>query len=1117
MSTRHDTATSVQPCGCARQPCSCCGGVARETPATVCNRPGLPALVYRVGTHGRFYRSMQARLSSIEVDGVEPDGQTQRSWRPLDGLTTRDAGDFSLALLDGWASVGDVLTFYQERIANEGYLGTATERRSVLELARLVGYAPRPGVAASVYLAYTLDDNQADPVTIPAGARSQSVPGPDERPQFFETSEDLFARREWNAMPPRLTRPPQITLDNVLLLESLHVAGVATGLRAGDKLLFVFSEDAQLAAVRTVERVDTEFADQRSAVRLQPLEKRLRASVVLLLVFIAEVKAMSAAVQGRVEAIARAERLLADVRLAKGIAPVHWAPNIRDSADPEEDGVLDLRIDQLDAAIDTLYASAGNSPLPHTDPETFVADLLVKGKVQPRNSASLTRSLAGAFATPAALGQLLQAPQPFGQDGNTQGTTPPSFVEYADPGTQLLLNFAPVLQTSYYQAWAGAALNPKPAPLHAVYALRARATLFGATASKLATYFGNNDGFPPGTLKPQNDWDDWRYAADETTANAWLDQANDNVVAGGYVLVHDAFDKRVLRIDAVSTRARTAYGQSGSSTELELRTPDDTPWRSVVEGNEQTRAEIGPLRTTQLWLQSEALTLVPTPVTEPVAGREVQLGGVYKELLSGRWVVVSGERADIAHVDGVRSSELMMLTAVRHGYDPELPGDSAHTTLTFATNLAYAYRRGTVALNANVVRATHGASVDEVLGSGDGAATLARFALKQPPLTFVSAPTAAGAATTLKVLVDKVEWAEAPSLASLGPNDRGYVTRTDDSGVTSVIFGNGVNGRRPPTGVQNLHAEYRSGIGAAGNVRPEQISLLQTRQLGVKGVINPQRSSGGADRETRDLARENAPLSVLALDRLVSVQDYADFTRTFAGIAKATAVRASDGRRQLVYLTIAGVADAPIDETSDLYRNLVLALRTLGDADLPLEVEPRELIALVLSVNIEIDPRHRWEPVGAAVRARLLDTFGFDRRALGQDALRCEIAAAIQAVPGVVYVDIDAFGGVPEKSLRLNRDGVPERQVLSQAEIANHVFAIARGKVAPPFAQAGIGGLFVSDDDEATGWRDGVVAFGGGVDRDGRLRPAQLAVFVPGVPDTLTLNQRIVTSRKRTS
>jgi hypothetical protein len=86
--------------------------------------------------------------------------------------------------------VADLLGFYQERIANEGYLRTATERRSVLELARLVGYELRSGVSASVYLAYTLDDNQIGPTIIAAGARSQSLPGPGETPQSFETSED---------------------------------------------------------------------------------------------------------------------------------------------------------------------------------------------------------------------------------------------------------------------------------------------------------------------------------------------------------------------------------------------------------------------------------------------------------------------------------------------------------------------------------------------------------------------------------------------------------------------------------------------------------------------------------------------------------------------------------------------------------------------------------------------------------------------------------------------------------------------------------------------------------------------------------------------------------------
>lgn len=190
--------------------CDCCEGIHQSTPARIANRPGLWSLAYRVGTHATFLETMKARLSSyfIELPKTGADGQTtvERVY-PFEKLTIRAAYDPSIALLDAWATVGDVLTFYQERIANEGYLHTATERRSVLELARLVGYALRPGVASTVHLAYTIDPNFKEDVVIPAGARVQSVPGPGELPQAFETSEPLLTRAAWNNLKPRLVQP----------------------------------------------------------------------------------------------------------------------------------------------------------------------------------------------------------------------------------------------------------------------------------------------------------------------------------------------------------------------------------------------------------------------------------------------------------------------------------------------------------------------------------------------------------------------------------------------------------------------------------------------------------------------------------------------------------------------------------------------------------------------------------------------------------------------------------------------------------------------------------------------------------------------------------------------
>jgi len=1085
---------SCVTCGYVTQPCGCCEGVEVLTPQRVFNRPGLPALDYRVGTHASFFSSSKARLSAIEVEGLGLDGQQLEHLRPLQSLTTLDRGDPSIALLDAWATVGDVLTFYQERNANEAYLRTATERRSVLELSRLVGYTPRPGVAATAYMAYTLDANQAEPVTIAAGARSQSVPDPEETAQTFETSDDLVARREWNNLQVRLQQPQNITLDNVLTITSLQAAGTSTNLRAGDKLLFVFSEDGATSAARAVESLDTQFADQRTAVKLRPVDPLLLKRTGLLLDFIMQATAMlpNDLTGPTRAAISAAEVILGQIYLGTPPDVATWADRILRVSDVGP-GPLPAATGALRAALDATKPPASGIAI--TDPAAFANALLKPAVPQVRNTLQLQRSLSQAFL-PAdnVIAKAVAAP-PLQPGAASAGVLKAPV--YADVGTQLLVNFAPDLKRSYYTAWAGAALNPAPAALKAVYAMRSRASLFGATASKLPTYTSDVvidlalAGVPAGILKPPNLWRDWTYAdaSDETFTNAFLDQANENVVAGGYAIVELSGTSGVMKVAQASTGPRTAYGLSGQTTQLVLEAPNAAGWRKFEPTDQITE-----LRKTKFYVQSDPLALVDEPITSAVDDRHIVLNGLYDGLTSGRWVMVEGERADIDQVAGVRFAELQMIAGLAHSYNAQLPGDTVHTTLILATDLAYAYKRDTLKIYGNVVKATHGETRLEILGSGDGAHALQSFVLKQPPLTFVPAPTAAGAQSTLLVRVNDVAWHETDSLAALGAKDRSFITLTDDNAVTTVSFGNGEHGARLPTGVQNVQAVYRNGIGKAGNAKAGQIKLLQTKPLGVKEVVNPLRASGGADKESRDLARENAPLSVMALDRLVSVQDYADFTRRFAGIPKAIALQVSDGRSQLVYLTIAGVDDIPIDNTSDLYQNLLAALRAAGDPDLPLRVDMRDLKALVMSANIKLLPDFEWESVVSAVRTQVFDRFGFDNRGLGQPALLCDVIAEMQQVRGVDYVDVDAFGAVAQKVAdETGEGGAPARRLVTQDDIVQAVADIVsagkrRGNkvvdVLPP----------------------NVDAWPGGADH-GALRPAELVVFMPGVADTLVLNQ----------
>ncbi len=234
--------------------CGCCEGIEKATPQAVANRPGLAALRYRIGTHNTFFESMLAALSS-------------QDYPALSKLTTRETSDPSIALLDAGATMLDVLTFYQERIANEGYLRTATERRSILELARLIGYVLRPGVASSVYLAFTLEKGYQ--VEIPAGTRARSLPGPGELPQSFETSDPLQARTEWNALQPRMARPQYITLGNAQYLDTLYLRGTSTNLSPNDPLLLVFSDTAGAQVLHYVDSLDTKTVPDTTAVTLQ--------------------------------------------------------------------------------------------------------------------------------------------------------------------------------------------------------------------------------------------------------------------------------------------------------------------------------------------------------------------------------------------------------------------------------------------------------------------------------------------------------------------------------------------------------------------------------------------------------------------------------------------------------------------------------------------------------------------------------------------------------------------------------------------------------------------------------------------------------------------------------
>lgn len=202
-------------CGCCRRPPS--GSV-------VSNAPGLPEVAYRIGTYGTFRAELIRELAGSPS---------------LAGLTTRDDHDFSIALLDGWAYLADVLTFYSERTVNEALLRTARLRDSLLYLAGMVGYRPSPGLAATVPLAFTVD--AAARFVLPAGLQTQSVspPGRSDPPVTFETLTPVTAIGGLNALPisPPSAPTPTQARDKGSTGAAFVPGSGRPNLNVGDRLL----------------------------------------------------------------------------------------------------------------------------------------------------------------------------------------------------------------------------------------------------------------------------------------------------------------------------------------------------------------------------------------------------------------------------------------------------------------------------------------------------------------------------------------------------------------------------------------------------------------------------------------------------------------------------------------------------------------------------------------------------------------------------------------------------------------------------------------------------------------------------------------------------------------
>jgi hypothetical protein len=562
----------------------------------------------------------------------------------------------------------------------------------------------------------------------------------------------------------------------------------------------------------------------------------------------------------------------------------------------------------------------------------------------------------------------------------------------------------------------------------AVYAFRVRGAPFGSTApdyKTLSLTLTTGVTFSPPILTPSGG-----QQPDPLFPKNWDDPGNDL-----FFLPSPGDSLRTINLDTLFTRVKQSAQTSNWAVLLadgqnNFQVVHVTDIREITKvayaisakvtrltTEEEIFTNFFPLRATLILADSERLTLQEAlPLADTLSGKTLILAGIHTELQDGQTIILQGNLFSPA--SGPPGVTLSAESGVLDGA-PTLDLRHNLTTVTLKNPLAQTYARASCSLVANVAEVTQGETVrDEILGSSDGSA-FQSYQLKKSPLTYqpsTDPESVVAVQSTLVVTVNGSRWLEQPSLVNDAPHDQVFTTSLDVTGQTTVLFGDGINGARPPSGINNIHARYRKGLGTSGNLPSGAIQQLLDSVAGLQRVTNPIPLSGGGDADSVGQIRQRAPASLRTFGRAVSVADYAALALSFPGISKAAAtwvaidpVTMQAASHPYVQLTLATVDGVPTRGTvfaTKLHR----FLDDHRDPNVALRVQDFSPVFIDIAVNVNIDDNSPHQATLDRVQAALnpgpnpdgsLGFFAFESLAFGQSIFLSAIYAVVQAVPGV--------------------------------------------------------------------------------------------------------------------
>ncbi len=360
----------------------------------------------------------------------------------------------------------------------------------------------------------------------------------------------------------------------------------------------------------------------------------------------------------------------------------------------------------------------------------------------------------------------------------------------------------------------------------------------------------------------------------------------------------------------------------------------------------------------------------------------------------------------------------------------------------------------------NLVEATQGKTEREaVLGNGDSRQTFQTFKLPKAPLTYHNLiDETPPEVPELEIYVDDLLWTRVPSFFDRGPDEEIYVVREDAEGSSWVQFGDGTTGKRLPSGVKNMVAKYRTGIGAYGALKEETTVQAGGKLKRLERIQLPGVATGGSDPESGDTARQAAPGKVQSLGRLVSLKDFESETLAISGVSKASAVWGVVKEIPTVVLTVL-METGRDQEFGEVQEILAGYNRRRGPQRFPIKADQGWLSYVYIAADVVYDPTLRQPDVLKAIKEALglageegdgIDgskgLFALGKRLFGEDEYATTIEGIIQNVKGVQWTKVTHLLSLDESEDPSQLDINPSMTFDSKVEcLDRHVLGLYSG------------------------------------------------------------------------